>query len=154
MSYVINLENRCREALNKYYEALFELEQLGIIRSKNITGDIGEFLALRCYPGLHLVERQNNPDFDAVDVDGTKFQIKYSDSSKTENIDIGDPSKYDKLIVILGPNSKHKQDNSDSFSAYLFSKEELKNNLSKTDQGKYTLTKGKLCRLLLASQRV
>lgn len=73
MSYVINLENRCREALNKYYEALFELEQLGIIRSKNITGDIGEFLALRYYPGLHLVERQNNPDFDTVDVDGTKF---------------------------------------------------------------------------------
>ncbi|WP_405341361.1 DUF6998 domain-containing protein [Fibrobacter sp.] len=152
MNHVINLEKKCQDVLKKYYEALSELEQLEIIRSKNITGDIGEFLALQFYPGLKLVERQNNPDFDAVDADGTKYQIKYSDSSKTENIDIGNPLKYDKLIVILGPNSKHKQDDSNLFSAYVFSKTDLEKNLSKTKQGQYTLTKGKLYKLLLALQ--
>lgn len=153
MNHVINLEKRCQETLKKYYEALSELEQLEIIRSKNITGDIGEFLALQFYPGLKLVERQNNPDFDAVDAHGNKFQIKYSDSLKTENIDIGDPSKYDELIIILGPNSKHKQSASDLFTAYVFSQKDLKNNLEKTNQGKYTLTKNKLCKLLRAENK-
>lgn len=149
MSHAINLKKNYKEALKKYYDALSELERLGIVRSKNITGDIGEFLALQFYPNLKLVKRQNNPDFDAVDDGGMKIQIKYSDSSKIENIDIGNPSSYDKLIVILGPNSKHKQDNSDLFSAYVFSRADLEKNLSKTNQGKYTLTKNKLCELLL-----
>jgi len=140
----ITLNENEDRALKNYTKSLEKLRKLKIIRSKNITGDIGEFLAMKLHPGLILVDRKNNPGYDALDPNEKKYQIKYSDSKESENIDLGDPSEYDYLIIILGSNSKHKLDDDGLYSPYTFSSADLKDHWPRTPQGHYTLTKNKL----------
>ena len=103
----MRLNAEYKKMLYQFYELTKELRKAGIIRSDNIFGDIGEFLCNQVYPNLTLVQSKTNPSYDATE-NGRKIQIKFSDSTKAKNIHVGDPDKYDELIVVLGPNSVHR----------------------------------------------
>ncbi|MDD4929897.1 MAG: hypothetical protein PHP85_11520 [Gallionella sp.] len=106
------------QAIKKFYESVESLKKLNVIRSDVIFGDIGEFLCSVVHEGLLLEDKKTNPGFDAT-LGGKTVQIKHSDSSAAENIDLGNPKKYDMLIVVLGKNSAHRMAN-DADADYLF----------------------------------
>ena len=77
-------------------------------------------------------------------LEGKKIQIKFSDSPYAKNIDLGNPLKYDELIVVLGKKSAHRMQNDSEeadFIFYNFSSKEV-NDKFKVDCG-YKLSKKK-----------
>jgi hypothetical protein len=62
-------------AINEFAKVYEELEENGIIRSRKIVGDIGEFYGCRRL-GLELITNKNEKGFDAINKDGLTFEIK------------------------------------------------------------------------------
>lgn len=115
-----------QQAIHCFFKSFERLRQLKVIRSDVIFGDIGEFLCTIVFEGLTLVDEKTKEGFDAW-IDGKKVQIKFSDSSDRKNIDLGNPDKYDFLIVVLGRNSAHRMidDSNDDYLFYKFSSKEV-----------------------------
>ena len=134
-------------ALAGFYKTLKELRKRKIVRSQNIFGDIGEFLACKIYKELELISSKNNPGYDAVDNKKKEYQIKYSDSSERLNINLGNPDKYDFAVVILRKGSKHWVGSEGKYEFFKIPKE-LVQKYCKTKKGKYTITKVKLEKIL------
>lgn len=96
-----------------------------IVRSDKLLGDIGEWLCVKKY-NLVLAISGRNPGFDGY-IGRKKVQVKVHNSSKGTNLAVGNPEKYDKLIVIIGPRSRLRHDNSvHSFHVYHFRSDEVK----------------------------
>lgn len=64
-----------KKAINAFAKAYNELETSGIIRSRRIVGDIGEFYACRRLD-LIISDNKNEKGIDARDKNGTTFEIK------------------------------------------------------------------------------
>ncbi|MEX8518861.1 MAG: hypothetical protein AB3X44_10135 [Leptothrix sp. (in: b-proteobacteria)] len=136
------MENNHKNAINKFFLSLDELRNLGIVRFSVIFGDIGEFLCTKVFSGLSLEGRRTNHGYDAT-YEGQKVQIKFSNSSDAKNIDLGNPEKYDVLIVVLGKKSTHimLDDSNSDYLFYKYTSNEVKNKF-KTN-GKFKLSKTK-----------
>ena len=135
-----------KKVLEDFYTSIKMLKMMEIVRSDNIFGDIGEYLCTKVYPRLQRVQSKINPYYDAIE-NGKKIQIKFSDSKDTKNIDVGNPDKYDGLIVVLGPNSVHRYANEvaerkNKILFYRFSSKEVKAKF-KIQSDHYTLCKRK-----------
>jgi len=130
------------EALLNFYASLDNLKKTGIIRSDVVWGDIGEFLCTVVYKELSLNSRKNHPNTDAM-MGGKNIQIKFSNSSDTENIKLGNPNKYDEILVVLGKNSAHKKNNAPNcdFLFYRFTSDEVTQHFKITSG--HTLSKTK-----------
>ena len=89
-----------------------------------------------------LVQKKNNEGYDATDGD-KKIQIKFSNSKDTKNVDLGVPSKYDELIVVLGLQSAHrnKDDLNHEYLFYRYTREDIEQHF-RVDSG-YKLSKTK-----------
>ncbi len=118
------MDHKQKILLKKFFETLQELRTIGIVRSDVILGDIGEFLCTVVFQGLKLVSEKTNKGYDAL-YNEKKVQIKFSNSKDAKNVDLGNPSKYDELIVVLGKESVHRMNN-DKDSDYLFYRYECK----------------------------
>lgn len=131
-----------KQAIKQFFDAVELLKEAGVIRSDVVFGDIGEFLCTELFQGLSLVEERTNEGFDGY-LNCNKVQIKYSNSPDAKNIDLGDPEKYQILIVVLGKNSAHRRDNEPD-ADYLFYKYESLDVTTrfKTNSG-YKLSKSK-----------
>jgi hypothetical protein len=64
-----------KNAINEFAKVYVELEQNGIIRSRRIVGDIGEFYACK-HLDLQQSENRNEKGIDARNKDGFTFEIK------------------------------------------------------------------------------
>lgn len=64
-----------RKAINDFANAYNELKKTGIIRSRRIVGDIGEFYACKRL-GLEISENKNEKGIDARHKNGLTFEIK------------------------------------------------------------------------------
>jgi hypothetical protein len=115
-----------QQAIRSFFNCLDLLKQLKVIRSNVLFGDIGEFLCTIVFEGLKLVDAKTEVGFDAW-LDGKKVQIKFSDSSDAKNISLGNPDKYELLIVVLGSNSAHRMfdDTEDDYLFYKYSSKEV-----------------------------
>lgn len=100
----VGLKSEQNAAISLYFKALAALEASGVIRSGRPAGDLGEFLAERAF-GVDLVAQLRQRGYDALQ-DGNRVQIKLHNSPKGNNIEVGNPSEYDVLIVVIGPHSK------------------------------------------------
>ena len=109
-----------QQAIHSFFKSLDRLKELRVIRSDVIFGDIGEFLCTIVFEGLTLVNEKTKGGFDAWH-EGKKVQIKFSDSSDAKNIDLGSPSQYEILIVVLGRKSVHRMSGDTDYD-YLFYK--------------------------------
>lgn len=70
-----------QELVHAYSNLLTEMRKRGIIRSKNVTGDLGEFIAVDHYcktrglPKLQFAP-PSTKNIDAISVDGDRYSIK------------------------------------------------------------------------------
>ena len=109
-----NLETLNNEELIRAYGDLVRLlNTRGVIRTKNVVGDIGETLAITHYnntPGLPRLERAraNETDVDAVS-GGDRYSIKCTTGSITGTFhlsadlsaDYGGPPAFEHAIVLI-----------------------------------------------------
>jgi len=115
-----------KQLIRDFFNFPNKLRDAGIVRSNNVLGDIGEWLCVqKC--GLTLVESGRNADFDGY-IEDKKVQVKLHNAPIGTNVDVGNPEKYDELIVILGKQSILRPQNScdDGFLFYKFSAQEVK----------------------------
>jgi hypothetical protein len=56
-------------------EAIDELIELGVVRSRRLVGDLGEALAARYY-GVALAPNANTPGYDLLTRDGRQVQVR------------------------------------------------------------------------------
>lgn len=120
------LEPNASSSINKYLNAIKNLKEAGVIRSDRVDGDIGEYIAARVF-GLTLEDSLQQNGYDAR-LEGSRFQIKYNNSAYRNNINVGDPDKYDFLIVVIGPNSKLRSTDhvSGEFRCYKYESKDVK----------------------------
>lgn len=122
-------------ALSNFRAAIKELKDVGVIRSDRYLGDIAEFLCADAFE-IDLAENLRQIGHDGMRQD-LKVQIKYGGGKKT-NIDLGDPSTYDEVYVVLGKDSivrKH-QGEADFFIYKLTANEVIK--IGQTNKSKYS----------------
>ena len=94
-------------AIAEFFEAVDSLERLAVIRSSRFLGDIGEFLCSDVF-GTTLVAGLRQPGHDGVHED-KRVQIKFNNSPTGNNINVGNPDKYEELVVVIGPRSKLRE---------------------------------------------
>lgn len=94
-------------AIAAFFEAVSHLEELEVIRSSRFLGDIGEFLCSRAFEA-QLVPQLRQPGHDGV-IGTDRVQIKFNNSTKGNNIDVGDPKDYELLVIVIGPRSKLRE---------------------------------------------
>lgn len=113
-------------AITRFFEAVERLEELGVIRSSRFLGDIGEFLCSDTF-GTVLVDELRLTGHDGTH-EGKRVQVKFNNSPTGNNINVGDPERYDELIVVLGPRSKLRETDHQpgEFRFYRFASEEVR----------------------------
>lgn len=122
-----NLSNRAVDELEKMYDFLYalrntsveeilscygllikELKAKGIIRSKKLLGDIGEYFAVKYYRiqknvQLTIKEETNHPQFDAISDTGERYSIKsITNDTTSEFADIKEDEndkKFDYVVI-------------------------------------------------------
>lgn len=116
----MNLTDKEKCAINNFFDAVKKLREMRIFRSDRYLGELGEFLASKRF-NLNLATNKKQKGHDT---EGWKnpVQIKFHNSPTRTNIDLGDPKKYKKVIVVLGPNSmlNPKGCDSNQFAFYIF----------------------------------
>ena len=71
----ISINTNIKRAINNFAEAYSKLEESGIIRSRRIVGDVGEFYACK-YLNLVISTNKNEKGIDARSIEGYTFEIK------------------------------------------------------------------------------
>lgn len=114
-----------QDAIANFFEAVTVLEKLEIIRSSRFLGDIGEFLCKTAF-GVTLSDQLRQTGHDGTDENG-RVQIKFNNSTKGNNISVGDPKEYEALVVVIGPNSKlrEKDHGPHEFRLYRFTSDDV-----------------------------
>ena len=118
------MNNSEKELIRQYFSCVAHLQDKNIVRSDKILGDLGEWICVKKY-GLILEESGRHPGFDGK-IDGDKVQVKVHNSPKGTNLSVGNPEKYDLLIVLIGPRSRLRiEEADDSFHVYRFTSNEV-----------------------------
>lgn len=114
-----------KQLIRDFFACATKLLDAGIVRSDKLLGDIGEWLCVKKY-GLILADSGRNAGFDGH-IDGKKVQVKVHNSPKGNNLSVGNPDKYDEVIIIIGPRSRLiNKDSNNSFHVYRFTANEVK----------------------------
>ncbi|HFK2923275.1 TPA: hypothetical protein ACGY8I_001998 [Aeromonas hydrophila] len=90
--------------IREFFDCTSKLLKADIVRSDKILGDIGEWLCVQKY-GLVLEKSGRHPGYDGK-IGSSRVQVKVHNSPEGTNLSVGDPDKYDELIVIIGPRSR------------------------------------------------
>lgn len=129
------MNERQQRALLRFNSSIEELKSASVIRSDRYLGDIAEFLCADAY-GIDLATNQRQAGHDGFRQD-LKVQIKYGGGKKT-NMDLGDPSTYDEVYVVLGKGSiVRKHVHPADFLVYRLTAEEVRN-IGTTPGGRYS----------------
>ncbi|USA52660.1 hypothetical protein NDN13_14490 [Acinetobacter sp. C32I] len=121
--------------IQEFFNCTSKLLKAGIVRSDKILGDIGERLCVEKY-GLVLETSGRHPGYDGK-IGTSRVQVKVHNSPEGTNLNVGDPDKYDELIVILGPRSRLRvSDVNATFHTYRFPSDVVKH-LMKRASGYY-----------------
>ena len=127
----VNMEETEKKLIRDYLESVANLQGKNIVRSDKVLGDIGEWICVKKY-GLILESSGRHPGYDGK-IDNEKVQIKVHNSPQGTNLSVGDPEKYDHLIVLIGPKSRLRIGVSDeSFHSYRFTSSEVKSKMART----------------------
>ena len=76
------------DLIQKYSDIIKELKARGVIRTKNVVGDLGEYLAINHYcntAGLPKLQAApaNTKNIDAISINGDRYSIKSSTGKLT-----------------------------------------------------------------------
>ncbi len=124
-----------KELIKKYFACVAELQDQKIVRSDKVLGDLGEWICVQNYD-LKLETSGRHPGYDGK-INEETVQVKVHNSPKGTNLSVGNPEKYNHLIVLIGPNSLLRiGDVEESFYVYRFTSCEVKK-LMKSQSGYY-----------------
>jgi len=115
-----------KDSINEFFNVVNKLKENGLFTSDKFLGDIGERICESLY-SLQLCESGRQSGHDGVCNEGFKYQIKFHNSSKRTNIALGNPDKYDFVLVVIGPESKMKNFIGNKLAIYKFSSDHVKN---------------------------
>ena|SRR5574344_584636 len=99
------LTDDSKKEIKNLFNITKKLKASGIIRSTKVFSDVSEYLCKE-HLKLKLSESQRQEGFDAVDGRRKKYQIKFNNSKEKTNQDIGNPGKYDYLLLVITNESK------------------------------------------------
>ena len=134
-----------RTAVREFFSAAEKLRKLGVIRSDRYLGDLGEYICQHFYK-LELAESGRQPGHDGTDPEGL-VQVKYHGSCTRTNVDLGNPSYYDHIVVVLGPNSRLRQKGvSGDFLVYRMTAQAVRQHAN-LEKGTYSCGRGPFERL-------
>src|SRR5208283_3850005 len=68
-------DSEIRTLLQEYNQIILKLKEAGVLKSDKLVADYGEYLCAKML-NLTRMESSVNKDYDAVDKDGKKYQIK------------------------------------------------------------------------------
>lgn len=121
-----------RKALKAFFRAVRVLLDSEVIRTHRYLGDIGEFLCTIVYSDFKRVKGKRQEGFDAR-WKGKRVQVKFHNSPKWTNVSLGKPSKYDYVIVVVGPHSKlhPRGDATGQFLFFRFTSQRVKNDFAR-----------------------
>ena len=129
------MNQETKEALKEFFSAQKTLNQLGIIHSRDYIGDIGRYLCQVMY-NLEITKSGRQAGYDGT-IGTSKIQVTINNCPIGTPVILGEPSEYDELIVLLGPNCSLRPENiPDDFIFYRFTREEALKKF-KTPGGKY-----------------
>lgn len=123
-----------KSAIIKFSSAVEELRDAGVVRSHRYLGDLAEFL---CADALDITLSDNLREVghDGIRY-GVKVQVKYGGGKKT-NIDLGDPTSYEEIYIVLGKESVvRSRGQKGDFLVYKLTSAEVKG--MQTPNGKYS----------------
>lgn len=138
------------QAIGSFFQVVEELKRLGVIRTDRYLGDIAEFI---CSDELAvaLADNTREPGHDGL-IEGQKVQVKYH-GGKATTVTCGDPSAYDELLVVLGPDSVIRPDHDRrQFMIYRIPSSLVTSKGSHAD-GQYRFTKNQLPQDCLVSSK-
>jgi hypothetical protein len=90
-------------AIIEFMAAAAKLRAMEVIRSDRFLGDIGEFLAASEFE-LQLAKSPRQEGHD-TEGEADRVQIKFHNSPTRTNINLGKPTKYDRVLIVVGPDS-------------------------------------------------
>lgn len=90
-------------AITEFMAAATKLRSMNVIRSDRFLGDIGEFLAASEFQ-LQLAKSPRQEGHD-TEGEADRVQIKFHNSPTRTNINLGEPTKYDRVLIVVGPDS-------------------------------------------------
>ena len=85
----IDLENMpAEDIIELYSSSIKELKKRGIIRTKNVIGELGEYLSIQYYnntPGLPNLQAApiGTQNIDAISINGERYSIKSTSTNLT-----------------------------------------------------------------------
>lgn len=137
-----------RSLLRELDDVVARLRVAGIVRSGNITGDIGEWLIVREY-GLELEESCRKEGYEGhIELEGVRYraQVKVHNSTEGTNVRVGNPLKYDLLFVVVGPTSTLRdarviEGGAKAFHVYVFESAEIMRDMNAYPNGTYSCAK-------------
>jgi len=122
-------ELQLKESIKFFFNTISKLKKDGLFSSDKYLGDIGEKICEHLY-GITLCENGRQVGYDGT-IGTVKYQIKLHNSPTRTNVYLGNPDKYDKLLLVIGFNSLLKKHSTpDSFAVYEFDSTTIKNNYS------------------------
>ena len=129
------MDHETKEALKQFFSSQKELNQLGIIHSRDYIGDIGRYLCQVMY-NLELPKSPRQLGYDGT-IGTSKVQVRINNCPIGTPVRLDDTIEFDELIVVLGPNCKLRPENiEDDFIFYRFIREEALKKF-KASSGRY-----------------
>lgn len=119
------MDETAKKLIREYFGSVAKLQDHNIVRSDKVLGDLGEWICVKEFD-LVLEKSGRHPGYDGK-INGESVQVKVHNSPEGTNLSVGNPDKYDHLIILIGPRSKLRIGSKDeSFHAYRFTSAEVK----------------------------
>jgi hypothetical protein len=93
-----------KNAIKTFFEIVQKLKDEEIIRSSKYSGDIAEYICQELY-SLTLSPSQREVGYDGKDENEIRYQIKLNNSTQKTNQEVGDPTSYDNLLLVVTSDS-------------------------------------------------
>ncbi len=138
------MTNDQKELIKNYLASIASLFEAKLIRSAKVLGDLAEWFCVQRY-GLVLEKSGRHPGYDGR-IGKFRVQVKAHNSPEGTNLNVGNPEKYDELIVLIGPLSRLRVGPPGlDFHVYRFPANHVKA-FFKKEKGCYCAKKGLLAR--------
>jgi len=120
------MNQETKETLKQFFSATKELNQVGIIHSRDYIGDIGKYLCQVMY-NLELPkpgQQARQARYDGT-IDASRIQVRINNCPLGTPVRLDESMEFDEVIVVLAPNCKLRPENiQDDFIFYKFTREE------------------------------
>lgn len=118
------MEYEEKNLIREYFDVVSRMQDNGIVRSDKVLGDLGEWICSQEF-NLKLETSGRHPGYDGK-IGNETVQVKVHNSPKGTNLSVGNPDRYQQLIILIGPRSRLRiGERNESFHVYRFSSSDV-----------------------------